>query len=420
MNVDILCSVNDEGLARRCASVAGERVTTIPVGDSEPAKPAEDEAANLTSSWDGLLERTRQRTRFNCSRRFVDGVRSAEPGQPSGIAALFSTDQPQALVVGKLDLNDTWQGVGPLSRILPGLPTLEIAHSALVTDSSSEAVEAAVGYLAKLLRSDVAKRLQVKNLLVDSALHAAFDRCLDGGCRILRRPEVRFRRRLRDPETGEPVQVNSSKTRQGLRRKQRNLKKELGGDVEFLKVTRPDQTDEFLRDAAEIVAKTYQAAIDVGVRDDAPMREFLHKLATEGTLRGYLFRGNGQAIAYVLGDVENCTFNLWATSFLPEYGRFSPGIVLLDQVFEELTSEGVELFDFGHGEAAYKQQLGNEKLEEETLSIYAPGPVPLTAFLLHRGSLSLQSALRDALNRSGGLQKLRKIWRDLLRRSGSS
>ena len=173
MNVDILCSVNDEGLARRCASVAGERVTTILVGDSEPAKPAEDEAANLTSSWDGLLERTRQRTRFNCPRRFVEGVQSAEPGQPSGIAALFSTDQPQALVVGKLDLNDTWQGVGPLSRILPGLPTLEIAHSALVTDSSSEAVEAAVGYLAKLLRSDVAKRLQVKNLLVDSALHAA-------------------------------------------------------------------------------------------------------------------------------------------------------------------------------------------------------------------------------------------------------
>jgi CelD/BcsL family acetyltransferase involved in cellulose biosynthesis len=263
------------------------------------------------------------------------------------------------------------------------------------------------------------QRIEVHNLEVGSALQSTLSRELERGFRVLHKDYVRFSRRLRDGVTGEPVVINSAKTRQSLRRKQRNLEQQFDGDLKFVQVINPDQTDAFVRDAAGIVAQTYQTAIGIGVRDDTAMRDYLRILAQEGTLRGYEFVGRGEPIAYVLGDVTNGTFHLWATSFLPKYSKLSPGIVLLNRVFDALTEEGATLFDFGHRDAEYKRLLGNELQQEEEVRVYGSGLVPSAAFFLDYASDSLRNIARKTLVRFGQIDRTRKVWRNYLQRSSA-
>jgi glycine cleavage system protein P-like pyridoxal-binding family len=44
----------------------------------------------------------------------------------------------------------------------------------------------------------------------------------------------------------------------------RALEKELDDQLEFVVVTRPDTSDAFVRDAAQIVSQTYQAGLNFG------------------------------------------------------------------------------------------------------------------------------------------------------------
>lgn len=420
VRTDVLCSENGEDLARRCAVAWGGQLATVPRTDPEAAIQQEPGVPELLAAWDGFLKSERQETRYNSSRRFVERATVADAGRTQSMAALISTDRPRALIVGTLNPRDAWHGVGQLFGRLPGMASWAISPTGIVTDGSAEAVAAVVDHLNELLRSRVLKRIEIANLKVESDLYAALDGGLDGGCRIKRRRVVRFRRRLRDAETGEPIQINSAKTLQDLRRRQRKLEKELDGDLEYVKVTSPDKTDWLVKNTAQIVAQTYHAAIGSGITDDDAMRDFLRQLAVEGTMRGYLFLGKGQPIAYWVGNLENGNFEAWATSFLPEYSKFSPGNVLLNRVFEDLTEEGAELFDLGYGESAYKRIYCDLEVPEETLHIYGPAPVTRTAFLVHVGFDRLLTAMRDVLVRSGRLDQLRKLWRTVLRRIASS
>ncbi|MGJ8587633.1 MAG: GNAT family N-acetyltransferase [Yoonia sp.] len=167
----------------------------------------------------------------------------------------------------------------------------------------------------------------------------------------------------------------------------------------------------------KIVSQTYQLALDIGLRDDEATRVYLQTLAREGTLRGYMFQSNNTAIAYVVGDVTSGVFHLWATSYLPGYAKLSPGILLLNKAFDALTEEGVELFDFGHGDAEYKRILGNLESQQEDHGIYSAGLTPSAAFLIHDAVENLRKWARDVLVGAGQLDQFRRRWRRFLRRA---
>lgn len=47
----------------------------------------------------------------------------------------------------------------------------------------------------------------------------------------------------------------------------------------------------------------------------------------------------------------------YQTSYLPEYSKLSPGKIILRNILEQLATEDAEMFDFGGGVSAYKQQF---------------------------------------------------------------
>ena len=128
-------------------------------------------------------------------------------------------------------------------------------------------------------------------------------------------------------------------------------------------------------------------------------------------LCGYLLEARGEAVAYLVGDVQDGTFRLWATSFLPQHWELGPGVVLLWRVLEELAGRGVALFDFGFGEAEYKAMLGSERIEEGDWRIYAKGLRGRAACLSDRATGAADAFARRLLRSRNLVQRVKKAWR---------
>ncbi len=420
LRTDILAAAGAGAIAQRCADAVSARL--VACGHAESGPPDARAEAVFLQAWEEFLGETRQSTRYNGARRFraraADVAAGARDDWGVPVAALFSDTKVRALITGAAQARCPWRGAHAVSGLLPPLCGLSIPQSGIVLGEHAEALDAVRSHLGALLENGAVDRIDILNVPTDSALHAALVHDLGGRFRVVSNDHVRHLRQLCAPRGGAPIRHNSAKTRQSLRRKLRNLADAFGGDLEFLRFDAPETTDRFVALAAEVTARTYQAALNVGVSDDAPTRALARDLAAEGTFRGYLYLAAGRPVAHVTGDLECGTFHLWATSFLPEWGRFSPGILLLDRVFDDLAEEGAERFDFGHGDAAYKQLLASESRAEADLVFYGRGRVAALAWAVHHAADGSRALLRRAAVRSGALDRLRRTRRALLRRLG--
>ncbi len=417
----ILFGMGGGETTHRQATATGARALAWPgshqgIAPDETEAANEDEAARVLRIWAGFLERTQQSTRYNGVRRLAARARVRTPTVTT--VAVFADDDLRALIVADAEARGTWRGARRATPVLPALDCLTIPETGIVTDGSDAALFGVTRHLRALLAEGGVRRIELRNLVRDGPVHAAILRDLGRRFRILARDQVRYCRLLGELGDAGSLHQNSAKTRQGLRRKQRKLADQFDGRLEFERIDQPEMTDAFIAAAAGISAQTYQAAIDVGIRDTGGMRAFARELAEDRTFRGYLIRGGGRPIAYVAGDLECGTFQLWATSFLPDWGKYSPGIVLLNQVFDDLTAEGAHCFDFGHGEAAYKRLLSNTERTEVDLALYGPGAVAGAAHAIHRATTGLRDTARGIAAGSGRLDQLRRLWHEHLRRRG--
>jgi CelD/BcsL family acetyltransferase involved in cellulose biosynthesis len=90
---------------------------------------------------------------------------------------------------------------------------------------------------------------------------------------------------------------------------------------------------------------------------------------------------------------------------------YEPGTLIFMHMVDELAREGVRRFDFGLGEAFYKQRFGDQSWREGTVRIFAPTVKGLTL----RSSLGffrmLDAVGRHLVKKIGGLDRLKTGWR---------
>lgn len=161
----------------------------------------------------------------------------------------------------------------------------------------------------------------------------------------------------------------SGKTRQTFRRK---LKK--CGPDELVRVTEISQVADFLSAAHEISQYTWQTRqFGLRVQNDDRELELLTTLARLGTLRSYLWKMEGRPVAFCIGDQARGVFNYQEVGYLSEYGRYSPGQMMLVRMLEDLLVHNPpRLFDFGGGDADYKQLFANQSSVSGTVLLLPP------------------------------------------------
>jgi CelD/BcsL family acetyltransferase involved in cellulose biosynthesis len=252
----------------------------------------------------------------------------------------------------------------------------------------------------ELLRASLKKIVdeQAAFLVIDDLdVESPLARCLQSlpaGWKAFRHAGVQPHRRIRLPDTpGEYWDSFSSKTRQTFRRKLKKF-----GETRLRRITSISDVPDFLEAAHRISRQTWQTR-QFGLRIANDYEELVTyiKLAELGLLRSYLWYVGDQPVAFTVGNQDHGTFHYEEVGYLPEYARNSPGQMMLIQMLDDLmTCDRATWFDFGGGDADYKQLFANQASESGTVWLF---PATWRGTLQHQ-HLSLSRRLRQVI-RSG-------------------
>lgn len=222
---------------------------------------------------------------------------------------------------------------------------------------------------------------------------------------------VTRRHRLDLPPTLEDyLQQFTGKRRKGLRYMRRRL--EGAGAVTVDRVTRAEQLPRFLEMVERVSTRTWQARrLGKVFTRTGPEAARLALCARHGWLRSYVLRCGQEPIAFALGLQSDAVFRYEVVGFDPEWSGYSPGNVLLLGIVEDLIAfERPHVLDFGHGEAEYKQQFGNQVHAEANVYLVRRKP---TATLAYLAATACASANRSGKRMLGGLDVVRSARRRL-------
>jgi CelD/BcsL family acetyltransferase involved in cellulose biosynthesis len=148
-----------------------------------------------------------------------------------------------------------------------------------------------------------------------------------------------------------------------------------------------DDVTDVVRTLDGIAANSYQRGIGVGFADDALHRALVRWAVDGGPYRAWVLSVEGTPVAYLNGVTHNRTFYLFETAFDGTRSDDEPGAILLAKVLEDLAGDpGVDAFDYGYGDAQYKQSMSDASWDETDMLFYAARPRALSLNLLGTGA----------------------------------
>jgi CelD/BcsL family acetyltransferase involved in cellulose biosynthesis len=148
-------------------------------------------------------------------------------------------------------------------------------------------------------------------------------------------------------------------------RSERRIGEEIGNLDFQLHTSNPAATLDHL-----IAAKREQYR-RTGVKDGLKeewRRRFLHRLLDEPKTSGCrpllsTLHCGGKWVASSLNLLCNDTLHIWYPVYDTEYRRYGPGHLLFFKIIAQGTAQGIRVFDFGEGEARYKEKYRGENYE---------------------------------------------------------
>jgi hypothetical protein len=208
----------------------------------------------------------------------------------------------------------------------------------------------------------------------------------------------------------------SSKTRNTHKRRVKKLA-ELNQGREYFRVySTPQEMAEFHRVAGELASRTYQARLyGNAFSQEAAFRDKLVRLADEGRTLGALLFLADKPIAFWWFTTHGKLVLSEYTGYEAEHRDLSPGLVLLYRCLEHLFAKGAfELFDFGEGDADYKQIFANHAQRCAEVFYFRGWPRNLGIISLDVGLAGCKRLLRpieEELERRGLKSKLKRLIR---------
>lgn len=191
--------------------------------------------------------------------------------------------------------------------------------------------------------------------------------------------------------------ARSKRTRLRLRRRLARLD-ETGGRFTVDRIGPGHDVGETMRLLDNIASKSYQRGIGVGFVDDDLHRGLVAWAVAGGSFRIWTLSIDGGPVAFVGGLVHERTFFLFHTAFDPSVTEDEPGAILLARVLKELADDpGIDGFDYGHGDALYKRQLGDTWWDEVDVLGFAARPRALSLNSLNTACALTVSAVKRVL-----------------------
>lgn len=337
-------------------------------------------------------------------------LRSAFPDRPGFLLLCRQQGVPVAagLCCPKDLSTKTLRGMGPACQ----LSGYYLSGNSYLLQADFQEDERFLDYLLEstldFCQQQQAAFLLLDDVLIDSPLQRSLDQ-LEEHCLIYSHTGFQPRSLIRFPEVpGDYWNQFRSKSR----RKHRKLIRD-NSQFKLVRVTEPDQVADFLTAAHQVSLNTWQTQ-RLGLRvknNDRELNELMF-LALHGALRSYLLMDDDRPVAFKVSSQYRGTFHDLEFGFDLDYASVSPGETLLLLILEDLTQHDTpRLYDFGEGDAMYKQRYSSEITQSGSV-LLLPKTLPNRSLLCYlNASRRIDQGARNMLKASGVYTTLRQLVR---------
>jgi hypothetical protein len=327
------------------------------------------------------------------------------------VFSLWQQGSCVAVVAGRIGYLELQPRIGYLKLPCVRGRMLTIIHEGVLGQLCSSGASAVVVRIKQLLSDRVVDMASFNGLMEGSPLLDSIRGI--GGCTLgAINPHWAEHRELKlASQPGFLVQAMKSKHRSWIRKKTTDLERAAKGKIAWRWHDRIGDVVSLCHQMEAVAARTYQRGLGAGFKDDEEHRERLALFARQGTLRVLLLEVDGQPAAFWYGISYRGVFHSEATGYIAELQEHEVGTQIFLRLIDELVSEGVGRFDFGLGDAHYKQRFGDRSWRETTVRLFGNTwrSQMLRAYV---GSCEVvDRTLRSLVQRVGLSDRLKQAWR---------
>jgi hypothetical protein len=152
-----------------------------------------------------------------------------------------------------------------------------------------------------------------------------------------------------------------------------------------------------------------------GFVDNELTRNLLYLAAAKNWLRAHILYVDDDPTAFQVGFKYGSTYFADQIGYDPSWRNFRVGTVLLLKVIEELCADSsVNKFDFGFGDADYKQLFCDKYWTDVSFYLFAPRFYPVFINMMRSSTEALDLCLKSIVKKYGSVGRVKRWWRNLL------
>jgi len=364
-----------------------------------------DIAAQVLDQWRRLWSEANRPAPNSQPERFLATTRAlaAEPI----ILELADDESHRGLIVARRERMRIVRRIAYIPIRTPKLDTLVVVYGGILGNASLHTV---MECLHEALKGEHRyDQIMLNKLAIDSELFAELLRRKD----VVAQPTSLHWVQLLDDSFHGTMKRHSGKHRRRLGWEERKIWESFDGKIEWRTLTRVEDTEQVLEDAAQIGERTYHAGVGGLVDTSEVWRAQVRVAAEADQLRAHFLVGNGKPIAFVLGWNNHDSFHVVAMGYLPEHAKYSPGKHVLLRAIERACEDGMKWVDYGFGDAEYKRIYGTQNWQESTVHIYGKSLRARCAKYIDGAATRIDVALRRLVGTSIAAS-VKNRWRKFL------
>jgi hypothetical protein len=343
---------------------------------------------------------------------YLTAIKATGDSPEPYIMVVKENERPAAMLISWVRKSPLKCAVGRKTLFSPVLRQLSVVYGGVIGDRTDEICSLLIGELIKVLRRGEVDVVFFNHLETDSCLyHVA--REMPGVLSRCYLPRIETHWRTTVPENIRFFyQRLPRRHASNLRRISRTLERAYPNRVGVTTYRDESELDAALKAASKISSSTYQYAYGLGVVDDRKTRTLLSEAARLGRLQIDILHINGEPSAFQLATRYGNTYFGDKIGFNPKWKKFRIGTVLFLKVMETLCADpSVAYYDFGYGDAEYKESYGDTGWAESSVYIFAPRAFPVFANLIFSTTSAINILAQHLIIRLGILNLVQRYRR---------
>jgi hypothetical protein len=329
---------------------------------------------------------------------------------------VFFNNNPEAMFIGTIqekciNINLSYKILyGPKLRILTIFKEKVFGNISLINS------QLFIYKLISLLENREIDLIQLKNVIVESHIFKIAKKLPLLSFRDYY-PETILHWETKLPAVIDELFLNmGSKQKHEIFRKERRIEREFHNNISYICYKNEEDIEALCMEVENIASNSFQRKLGYGFIYNTENKDYLTILAKRGWLRGYLIYINKKPCAFYICVNFSETFYFRFSGHDLSYKKYSPGIVLLKYILEDIykNEKNIKVIDWGQGDQIFKKHLSNYSYKEGSIFIFPPTFYGFFLNCTKSFLVFIKSITTELLIKIGQKDKISSIYRQQL------